>query len=301
MSRLLGVDVGGTQTKLLLADVAGERHDDVRHAVVPTPVGGVAMLGDAVAEFLGDDRVDGVGVSVPGILGADGTVLVSTNVPWLDGTRPAAALADRLGAPGVVVQDGTAAARAEALLGAGRGRDDIFVVALGTGIAGAHVVDGIVQSGAHRAAGELGHMASGTGRVCSCGQRGCLETEIGGRMIAARWDEIRGATGATARDLVAAADAGDERAIALIDEATSALAQTLLAMIALLDPGTIVIGGGLANARERILEPAIRKTRERATFHQVPPILAARLGLWGGAWGGVLAAEELATTDAPLG
>src|SRR5690606_11922672 len=144
-------------------------------------------LGDGVAEFLEGAAVaaDAFAVTVAGTLDpSTGIVGRSANLPWLDGIAPADRLSARLGIPGWAVQDGEAAALAEARLGAGRGSDDVFVLALGTGIAGAHVVSGQVRRGAHGAAGEIGHMqVVHNGVVCSCGQIGCLETAIGGNQL----------------------------------------------------------------------------------------------------------------------
>lgn len=294
MSLYLGVDYGGTQTKLLLTREEDGVHRRMRQAMVPTPRGDLALdvLGMRTAEFLGAERPRAFGLTVAGVIDdAAGVVRRSTNMSWLEGRKPADELARTLGFPGRAVHDGAAAAAAEALLGAGRGHDDVFVLALGTGIAGAHVIDGKVRRGVHGAAGEVGHLSTGVGRSCSCGQRGCLESEIGGTRLGSRWDAERGVEQrSTAKDVVTASAAGDPLAIRLVDKATSALARTLLAIVAVVDPGAIVIGGGLSNSREWIVQPAIDKAHAAATFHLLPPIVTAELGSWAGAWGASLAA-----------
>ncbi|WP_162606139.1 ROK family protein [Jiangella aurantiaca] len=298
MTALLGIDYGGTHTKVLLAHERPSGLERVSAEIFRTPRSETALseLAGLVRGLVRSDRPSAFGMTVAGILDdASQTVVTSTNTPWLNGRAPARELAAQLGAPGVAVHDGAAAATAEAIMGAGRGRDDIFVLALGTGIAGAHVINGSVRRGAHGAAGEIGHVAFGTGRRCSCGQYGCLESEIGGTRLGARWDEERGAPpGSTARDVVDAARAGDAAAVRVLDAATSALAQSLLGVVALIDPGAIVIGGGLARSPKWIVEPAVAKATERATFHRLPPIMAAELGVWAGAWGAVLAARAAA-------
>ncbi|WP_052720882.1 ROK family protein [Actinoplanes rectilineatus] len=284
----------------------------------------LAALATEVRAFLGDDRPDAVGTTVAGVLDqATGTVLTSANLPWLTGTNPAAALSAALGIPAVAVHDGNAAATAEAVLGAGRGHHDLFVLALGTGIAGAHIVGGELRRGAHGAAGEIGHTGPGTGRLCSCGRHGCLESSIGGAQLAARWSESRSPAGSSdgtrisnpagspppgatdspagspagspsggARAVVEAAERGDPAAVTLLDEATTALSHGLLNVIALVDPGLIVVGGGLSEARRWIVDPAVAKVSRNATFHHVPPIVPAALGVWAGAWGATLAARD---------
>lgn len=296
MTLLLGVDNGGTRVKLLLAREVEGRLEHVRTSDAPTPRGPSAMdeLAALTRTFLADDRADAFGLTVAGILDeTSGLVSTSANMRWLEGLAPARELSDRLGIPGEAVQDGVATAIAEAVLGAGRGADDVFVLALGTGIAGAHVVDGSVRKGAHGGAGEIGHIATGGGEKCTCGQSGCLESLLGGTRLGARWDRARGVDAqSTALDVVLAAERGDGTARAILDEATTALANGLLSLMAMIDPGVIVIGGGLSNSPAWIIDPAVEKAHRRATFHAVPPIIRAQLGSWAGAWGAVLTAAH---------
>lgn len=285
----LGIDYGGTQTKLLLISETGA---ELARQTVPT--GGLDELGARVGSFLTAGRADVFAVTVAGTLDpATGVVGRSTNLPWLEGTAPAEVLAARLGIPGTAVQDGEAAALAEARLGAGRGSADVFVIALGTGIAGAHVVGGNVRRGAHGAAGEVGHMqVAHNGVVCSCGQVGCLETAIGGNQLAARWAEHGAAvaTGATALDVVRAAERGDPAARAALTDAARALGRAILEVSALLDPELVVVGGGVARAPEWTVHPALESARAAATFHRLPELRLATLGVWAGARGAAQAA-----------
>ena len=288
----LGIDYGGTHTKFLLVSDEGE---ELARDTAPT--GGIDELGERVERFVASSPADTFGLTIAGTLdAATGVVGRSANLPWLDGTAPAAALSQRLGIPGTAVQDGEAAALAEARLGAGRGSDDVFVVALGTGIAGAHVSRGSVRRGAHGAAGEVGHMRVATnGVLCSCGQLVCLETAIGGHQLAARWVERGGsaAAGATAVDVVRAAAAGDEPARTALDDAARALGRAILEVSALVDPELIVIGGGLARSPEWTVRPAVERARASATFHTVPEIRLATLGVWAGARGAAEAVRRV--------
>ncbi|MGI6879127.1 ROK family protein [Microbacterium sp. gxy059] len=285
----LGIDYGGTRTKLLLRGDAGE---ELARGTVET--GDLAALSAATAEFVADApaRADAFGLTIAGTLDpVTGVVGRSTNLPWLDGTAPAAELADLLGFPGIAVQDGEAAALAEARAGAGRDADDVFVIALGTGIAGAHVVNGTVRRGAHGAAGEIGHMrVTDAEHACSCGRKGCLETLIGGTQLGLRWRECGGPVGATAREVVEAARAGDAAAIAVLEDAADGLARALLELTALIDPALVVIGGGVARSPEWTVDPAVERARTHATFHTVPRVVPAELGVWAGAHGAALAA-----------
>ncbi|GAA3668360.1 ROK family protein [Microbacterium marinilacus] len=300
MTALLGIDYGGTHTKLLLAGADGDPAATRRRTVPSASAAGLDGLAREVEAFLGGSSVAAFGVTVPGTLDVEsGVVGHSANLPWLDGLAPATLLGERIGAPGVAVQDGVAAAIAEARSGAGRGHDDIFVVALGTGIAGAHVVRGEVRRGAHGGAGEVGHTDVGGDLPCSCGQRGCLETLIGGAQLGRRWRERLGSEGgdaASAVDVVRAARGGDAAAIAVLDDATSALARALLTISALIDPALFVIGGGLARSPEWTVDPAVAKARSGATFHRLPDVVPAGLGVWAGAQGAALSAADLVLT-----
>jgi glucokinase len=293
----LGIDCGGTNTKLVLtADDVVER---AQLATIPTPRGANAMaeLIAAIEPFTAGAAIESAAMSLPGIIDeAGGRLIRSANLPWFDGRAVAGELTDGLGIPVSLLNDGTAAAIAEARLGAGRGHDDVFVVALGTGVAGAHVRHGDVLRGAHGAAGEFGHVSlDDAGEVCPCGQRGCLETFVGGVHLARHWSEASGDPG-TAKDLFAAAARGDAAAVAIVDAATTALARGLLGVVATLDPGLIVLGGGIAQAYDQVALPTIEKLRARATFHQLPDVVPAELGTWAGAWGAALVAEHAPRT-----
>lgn len=294
MTSYLGIDYGGTDTKLLLADRSGA---ELASRTVPT--GLLADLARAVTVFLNaaGQRPDGFGLTIAGTLDpATHVVGRSTNLPWLDGTDPARDLAVLMGVPGVAINDGAAAGLAEAAVGAGRGSDDVFLIVLGTGIGGAHVLHGALAPGFHGAAGELGHIqVMDAGPRCSCGQYGCLETAIGGTAMGQRWREIspEAPAGATAKDVVDAAAAGDREARRVLDAASRAFGRALLTVTAVIDPGVVVIGGGVARSPEWTVEPAISWARRRATFHTLPDFRSAALGASSGAWGAVIAATEV--------
>jgi len=311
MSLHLGIDYGGTSTKLILGSPEpGHTPTPVAEELIDSPRGehALAELARAAGEFLGSRRIETAGISVPGLIGADGLVRAAVNLPWLVGHHLAEEAGDLLGAPVQVLNDGHAAAYAEAVLGAGRDYEDSFIVALGTGIASKHVIGGHVRTGAHQGAGEIGHIVCDPGgRLCSCGQRGCLETLIGGSHLARRWQEVVDGSSVapearvTAEDLARAARQGDPRARVIADSAAEGLATVLLGVIATIDPGVIVIGGGIAQAREEFVSPAIEAIARRATFHHVPQILPAGLGPWAGAWGAALGARDLQVTDPSAG
>jgi glucokinase len=291
---VLGLDVGGSSVKHLLARAdssMSEPPTPLARGRNATPTSSPAEALAAIAETVrGDRALARLVLSIPGIVDEEnGVVIRSANIPALDGSPLGTQLEAALGVPVDVINDGHAAAVAEASWGAGSGIDDVFVLALGTGIAGAHVIGGRVVTGAHGSAGELGHITiDPLGRACSCGRRGCLETIIGAPALRDAWAEVGGRGGPEA--LFEAFALGDGAATAIVRRASSALAEAILTLCAVVDPGGIVIGGGLAQAPHHLVTLAERYVRERATFHRVPPIVPATLGGWAGANGTVLTA-----------
>lgn len=293
---VLGLDVGGSSVKYRLAsaDDSDRMPDALAEGSVTTPaddpVEGLAAIARRVT---GENRLVAVTVAIPGLVDeTSGTVLRSANLPALDGVPLGADLAARLGVAVSVINDGRAAAIAEARWGAGAGADDVFTLALGTGIAGSHIVAGCVVDGAHGIAGELGHIVvEPAGVACGCGQNGCLETVIGAPALRRTWHAAGGS--GSPKDLLAAYETGDERAQEVVERGAGALADAILTLLALVDPGVIVIGGGLASAPHRIVERTTALVAERATFHRVPRILPARLGKWAGAVGTAAEARAL--------
>ena len=301
-SVVLGLDVGGSSVKVLAAAVgeaggagaaAAAKSDTVLQFRAPTPLADpVAGLLEIVAQVQREYRVVAIAVSIPGTVDVErGAVVQCVNIPALSGVELGPRLAAATGVPVQVINDGAAAALAEAAWGAGSGRPSVFVLALGTGIAGAHVVSGVVASGAHGFAGELGHVVVDPGGdTCSCGNTGCLETVIGAPALTLAWERAGGTDGT--RGLFAAHIAGDTAATAVVARAADALGSALLTLCALVDPGRIVIGGGLAQPPHTLVTEAAQAARQRATFHRVPEIVPAQLGDWAGAYGCTLVAAR---------
>ncbi|MHA3684058.1 ROK family protein [Leucobacter sp. HY1908] len=293
---VLGLDVGGSSVKVLATPVGAVivgKPDAVLQFRAPTPhAAPVAGLLEIVAQVQRDFTVAAIAVSIPGTVDAErGAVEQCVNIPELSGVDLGPQLAAATGVPVRVVNDGAAAALAEAEWGAGSGQTSVFVLALGTGIAGAHVVSGEVAGGAHGFAGELGHVVvDPTGALCSCGNTGCLETVLGAPAVTAAWERA-GGTGGT-RGLFAAHTSGDAAAAGVVDRAADTLGEALLTLCALVDPGRIVIGGGLAQPPHTLVTEAARAARQRATFHRVPEIVPAQLGDWAGAYGCALVAAR---------
>ncbi|WP_406040200.1 ROK family protein [Micromonospora sp. NBC_00898] len=296
---VVALDVGGTGMKCALVRPDGVVVHAERH---PTDAGrGPQAVVDTILEIAeglaGKARADGLtpvacGIAVPGVVDeARGVAVWSANVGFRDVPLRDLA-ATRLGLPTALGHDVRAGGLAEARLGAGRGAGHVLFVAIGTGIAAAHVVDGSAAVGAHGAAGEIGHiLVRPDGPRCGCGRPGCLEAVASAAAIGRRYAELAGDP-ATAAEVADRAAAGEPLAGRVWREAVEALADGLATGQALFDVATIVIGGGLAQAGPRLLDPLRGALRERLTFHREPRLVAAALGDEAGCLGAALLALD---------
>jgi glucokinase len=294
-------DIGGTDTKSALVDRNG-RVLGLRRTMTPRdgddPAGAIvaSLAGLARDHLAGAPGVQPVaaGVSVPGLVDERaGVGIFASNLGWRD--APIRDLAERaLGLPVAFGHDVRAAGDAEHRLGAARGYGDVVVLAIGTGIAGALVLDGRPYAGGGFA-GELGHSLSDPGGdPCACGARGCLETIASAGAVARRYAAASGVSVPGAREVLAAAAAGDAEAARVWDDAVAALAEALARLVATIAPEAVVIGGGLAQAGPALFEPLGRRLDALLSFHRRPALLRAELGDDAGLLGTALAARDLA-------
>jgi glucokinase len=281
----LGVDVGGTSTRIVTIDASGAA---VRTAVSPTPRGPepvvdhvAALAGEALAATR-DGPVDMIAVGMPGRVDVErGTVAGALNL-GIEAPLPIAALLEaRLRIPVLLENDVNAAAvGAFATLGLDSGASLAFV-SIGTGLATGHVVDGRLHRGATGGAGELGHVpVPGADVPCPCGQAGCLEAVASGGGMVRLWaasgnaagsrGEPNGVDGADVRALWDAADAGDTTAARIRDGAVAALAWAVQLTVMLLDVDAVVLGGGVSRLGDRLLAPI---TEELATLERRSPLI----------------------------
>lgn len=271
-----GVDVGGTNTKVLLATPALEVLDRID---LPTPAhaGGAAIVTaavGAVTELLDRHRASltGVGVGAAGVVDAtSGTVLVTGNsfTGWA-GYGVTRAVQEALDVPATLDNDVNAFLLGEVATGAVAGETDVLGMTLGTGVGGALVLGGALFAGPRGAAGEIGHVPGFGDARCTCGQVGHLETIAGARGIADRYAERSGRR-ASVQDVARAARAGDVDAQAVFATAGWGLARAALLTAGILDVTTVVVGGGIAGSWD-LLEPAAT-----AAIAAEPPVSGARI------------------------
>ncbi|WSB02014.1 ROK family protein [Streptomyces sp. NBC_01794] len=310
MRHVIALDVGGTGMKAALVGVDGTLLYEARRAtgrergpdaVVETILGFAQELRAYGAEHLGESAV-AAGVAVPGIVDAGrGIAVYAANLGWRD-VPMRALLAGRLGGvPVALGHDVRTGGLAEGRIGAGKGADRFLFVPLGTGIAGAIGIAGSIEAGAHGYAGEIGHIVvRPEGPDCGCGQRGCLETLASASAVTRAWAAASGDPDADAADCAKAVESGDERAARVWWDAVDALAAGLVTAITLLDPRTLIIGGGLAEAGETLFTPLRAAVEERVTFQKLPAIVPAALGDTAGCLGAGLLAWDLLATDSEV-
>ncbi|MEU2771489.1 ROK family protein [Streptomyces sp. NPDC007162] len=305
MRHVIALDVGGTGMKAALVGPDGELlHQDRRatgrdrgpDAVVAAILDFAADLRAHGAQQLGEPA-SAAGLAVPGIVDERaGVAVYAANLGWRD-VPLRALLSDRLGVPVALGHDVRTGGLAEGRLGAGRGADRFFFVALGTGIAGGFGLDGRVESGAHGFAGEIGHVVvRPQGTPCPCGQRGCLERYASAAAVSEAWAKACGDPEADAADCAKAVASGDPNAVRVWGEAVGALADGLVTALTLLDPRVLIVGGGLAEAGDVLFDPLREAVQARVTFQKLPPIVPAELGDTAGCLGAGLLAQDLLTT-----
>lgn len=278
MVDVLGIDVGGTTVKAVRAAIDGTV---LASRSVATPDDSVELTAAVIGLAAGllEESTAAIGLACPGVVDAD-VVHYAVNVPWRD--EPVRALVQAaLGRPVVLVHDVASAALAESAHVAG---DDVLFVALGTGIACRHVVNGAVRLGATGRAGEIGHSpVHPDGEACLCGQRGCLEVYSSAAGIVRRYTARTG-TSLTAAQ-IASRVGSDGDADVVWHDAVTALALALATDTLVSDPAVIVLGGGLADAGETLFGPVRAALSAALAWRPAPPIVAATLGVSAGRLG----------------
>ena len=251
----IGIDLGGTKTEIIALDAQGAPRLRRR---VPTPaqdydaiVRTLRSLVEQAERELGTRAT--VGVATPGAVSVATGTIKNSNTTSLTGRPLPADLEQALGRPVRLANDANCMALSEAVDGAGAGAEVVFGVILGTGTGGGLVVHGRPLAGRNAIAGEWGHNPlpwpradERPGPRCYCGQSGCIETFLSGPGLARDHLEHGGSRG-TASEIAAAADAGDPAAQATLDRYVERLARGLAAVINVVDPDVIVLGGGISN------------------------------------------------------
>ncbi|WP_334152907.1 ROK family protein [Microbacterium sp.] len=266
----VGLDVGGTKIDAVAVSPSGDILGRLRRptgwgddAVVESIVLAVGALADETGFEVSD--IGSVGIGIPGLVDADtGRVLHAVNL-GVESLDLAVRAQQALGVPFRVENDVKAAALGAAVLRGVTG--SMAYLNLGTGVAAGIVVDGRIWRGARGTAGEVGHISvDPNGRLCGCGQRGCVETFCGGGALSRAW----GRPGALpVKDIFDAADAGDVTALALRADLHHGAAAAVRVLVLSADVETVIIGGGLTALGERLelgIRTSLRADAETSPF-----------------------------------
>lgn len=256
MSAILALDIGGTKIAAGIVDDAGTVQQRFQQ---PTPSDSAEAAWQITADLIGQARsvapVRAVGIASAGpvALGA-GTISPVNIAVWQD-FPIVDRVAELTGLPVRLGGDGLCMALGEHWRGAGRGAQFLLGMVVSTGIGGGLVLDGAPYDGRTGNAGHVGHVVADVdGELCVCGGHGCVETIASGPRMT-RWAQQQGWTGADAKELAAAAEAGDAVALAAFRRGTTALAAVIASTAAVCDLDLVVIGGGVAKAGEVLFGP----------------------------------------------
>ncbi|WP_099901648.1 ROK family protein [Streptomyces sp. TLI_171] len=287
MKHVIALDVGGTGMKAALVAQDGSVLYEARR-----PTGrehGTDAVVATILDFAADLAQEGrarfgaaplaAGVAVPGTIDEkNGIAVFSANLGWRD-LPMRKLLGERLGGlPVALGHDVRSGGLAEGRIGAGQGVDRFLFIALGTGIAGAIGIGGAIEAGAHGYGGEIGHVVVRPGGPqCGCGARGCLETLASASAVSRAWAAASGDPDADAAACALAVDAGDPAAVEVWQNAVDALADGIVLAQSLLDPSTVIVGGGLAEAGDTLFTPLRAAVSERLTFQMPPKVVPAML------------------------
>jgi glucokinase len=310
---VIGVDLGGTKAIAGAVDASLAVHYRGRREVPTSDLDALletlTELVEEVREAVGGE-VEGVGFGIPCLIDQDrGLAASSVHLP-INGVAFADVMAERVGLPVFMDNDGNLALLAEQRAGAAHGERNAVMLTLGTGIAGGIVIGGELYRGSQGAAGELGHMivwADGPACGPGCRSRGCLEALVSGtalsrealalasRSPASRLGQALAAGREVSGPLVTElAFDGDGDALALLEELGTWLGIGLVNVVNIFNPDVVVIGGGVIAAGELILAPARRVLAERALAFPAEHVRveAAHFGAESGMLGAALFARE---------
>ncbi len=283
----VGIDIGATK---IAAALVGDDGHLTAETSVPTPAqaGADAVVTAALqavhrVRTLGpDEGVAGIGVGTAGVVDpASGGIRSATaHIAGWAGTPLGRLLEEATGLPTRVVNDAHAHGLGEARYGAGRGVAGVLVIVAGTGLGGAFVRDGVLLTGAHGAAGHLGHVpsAEAAGMPCACGGHGHLECVASGAGLV-NLARAHGLDVAGSREVVSAADAGDPTAGSCVGRSARALGAAIGGWVNVFDPDLVVLTGGLTEAGDRWWD-GVRAAADRETVPATTgcPIVPAGLG-----------------------
>jgi glucokinase len=317
---VLGLDIGGTEIKAALVNSNG---DIITSHRTSTP-GTFSAFQETIKTLaghlhLGEVNIRSVGVGCKGIVDPHTTEVLALpgELNYLQGRRLSEILGSLVPAPCPVAADNDArvALIGEHVWGAAKGRENVIMLTLGTGVGGAILADGKIMRGAGGVAGHLGHVTvDPNGGLCICGNRGCLETVFSARAIEAEAfaaihrgvkTQLQG-LGAppSCSDIFECARKGDEVARIIVERTTLILGSAIAGLVHVLDPEIVILGGQITRAGDCLFGPIQREVdcRTRYLLRRKIPIVKAHIAEPSGVVGAAALAIEAATgTDTHAG
>ncbi|MBN1893673.1 ROK family protein [bacterium] len=308
-----GVDVGGQHIKIGLLTREGEIVDETSiDTDLETPVlKSMGVLAETLKQFASRQKgccLKGVGVGMAGQVNVSkGMYYSGPNFPGWVNVPVVQELKKHLDLPVILENDANVAALGEHEYGAGKGIDNMIAVTLGTGVGCGIILEGHLYRGSNDSAGEFGHNTIDyEGRMCVCGRKGCVEAYVGARGILRTLKEIL-ADGQDSvfktmdlskikpRQINEAANQGDKVALEVFRKTGYFLGLAIADIANLLNVQRVVVGGGVANAGEKLLGPTLETARKECLSvpSQVLNIVPAKLGNTAGLAGAAYLAMEL--------
>ena len=284
----IGIDIGGTDTKIGLVDVHQKLIDSV---CIPTAAERPAeevirTVGETALALLEKngiamDQCVGAGIGVPGTVDRkNGVVRYSNNIRWEE-VPLAKEMGDYLPIPVEIANDADCAALGEAVAGAGKDRSDVVMLTLGTGVGGGIILNGEIYEGRGIGGSELGHMVIvENGEPCTCGRRGCLEAYASATALKRDARRVSGKD-LDPEEIFALAEQGDAVMKAVVDAYIRRLGLGIVNIVNIFRPQLVLLGGGISRQGETLLAP-LREIVKKECFGgekgDVPEIEAAVLG-----------------------
>lgn len=278
-----GYDIGGTNIAAGIIDegnhlVAKDSMRFPRGEGTEAVIGVCEKLYHAIlnASGVSETAIIGVGVAVPGSVSPETGVVIDAHNLGFHHTPLATLLSDALNKPAYLINDADAATLAEHRIGALSGTKTSMMITIGTGIGGGLILNGELFRGGRGNGTEPGHMVlRNGGRHCTCGIDGCAETYCS----ATRLCKDGTAFGkATAKEVIEAAETGNEQAVALFRAYVDDLGSYIASIINLLDPERIAIGGGVSGAGRFLLDPLREDVKRKCFFETCPELVVASAG-----------------------
>jgi predicted NBD/HSP70 family sugar kinase len=300
----VGADIGHQHVRVAICDLRGTsvweryRAHDVDRAPQETLDLVASLVLSGIQETGVAGRVVGMGVDIAApVRQEDGSLEAMGIMPgWVD-VQPGVELADRTGLTTTLANDANAGALGERLYGAGRASRNLVYVRLSAGIGAGVVINGAPLLGGDGLAGEIGHViVDPRGRICRCGQRGCLETVASpdaiSRLLSDSWNEP-----VSVADVLSLVASGNPGALRAVQDAAEQIGRVLATVVTILNPELIVVGGELAQLGDLLFAP-LQTSIRRHTYSA----LTDRIRVTGGELGEsaeVRGAAGLVLADAP--